>query len=271
MAGGGPTGATLVRYEPTGELDASFSGDGIAYGPAREYRSIAFDEQGRILAAGSGSVATIARHTPEGALDPSFSDDGSTSFDLGFDHLEQGATGIALQPDGQVLVAGYSCGGLHPACTLLLLSYNPDGSQDQTFGENGQTVVPDRSVPSDGLAVLSSGKPLAIANASGYQQKRTVYALLGFRANGTLNRHVSRLGGGPRPQPFHGAVEAGGLALYPGSRALVVGGSNSSFTLARYRFRNGPPDADAGGVSDPKDACPEVWGAKKSGCPRRGG
>ena len=65
----------------------------------------------------------------DGDLDPTFSGDGRVVSDFGFDDR---ADGVAVQPDGAIVVAGTSCGG-----DFLVARYNPDGTPDATFDGDG--------------------------------------------------------------------------------------------------------------------------------------
>ena len=105
----------LVRYKDDGSLDKTFSGDGklttdfaanddVATG-------VAVQPDGRIVVAGYSFSSTtsnnfaVARYNPDGSLDTSFSGDGKQTSDLGSNDI---ATSIALQPDGKIVLAGYS-------------------------------------------------------------------------------------------------------------------------------------------------------------------
>jgi uncharacterized delta-60 repeat protein len=84
---------------------------------------------GRILVGGGlGFFYAMARFMPDGSLDPGFGQDGI---------VQQAeprltANGIALLPDGRIVLAG---GGL--GYTLKLSRYESNGLHDGTFGTNG--------------------------------------------------------------------------------------------------------------------------------------
>jgi uncharacterized delta-60 repeat protein len=98
---------------PNGALDPAFSGDGkavldesgIEYGQA-----ITLQPDGKVLIGGLTSVAangladaTVWRLTATGARDPGFGANGLAKVDNGSD---EGAFGIARQPDGRIVVGG---------------------------------------------------------------------------------------------------------------------------------------------------------------------
>jgi uncharacterized delta-60 repeat protein len=65
-----------------------------------------------------------------GDLDPSFGSGGTVETAIG---AESVATGIAIQPDGKILVGGWS----HPEKGFALARYRTDGSLDAEFGSGG--------------------------------------------------------------------------------------------------------------------------------------
>ena len=74
----------------------------------------------------AGSLAPAA-WAGAGDLDPSFSGDGKLTTDFGVG----GASGVALQGDGKIVVVGDSGGD------FALARYNPDGSLDPSFAGDG--------------------------------------------------------------------------------------------------------------------------------------
>jgi uncharacterized delta-60 repeat protein len=134
----------LLRYSPEGSLDASFDGDGLVITEFYDSYEYAFDVKvqpnGRILAAGwvNGEGDTdfaLARYLPDGSLDASFDGDGKLTTDFG----DQDNLGwdVALQPDGRMLVTGYTDQSSDGESACLLARYNVDGSLDSSFSENG--------------------------------------------------------------------------------------------------------------------------------------
>jgi uncharacterized delta-60 repeat protein len=109
----------LARYDPSGALDPTFSGNGkqtTSFTAGADYADdIAVDESGRIVAAGAArfygpnSRFAVARYEADGNLDPTFGGDGkvTTDFTTGYD----GAYGVALTPDAKIVAGGYAAGG----------------------------------------------------------------------------------------------------------------------------------------------------------------
>src|SRR5690349_15822899 len=81
-----------------GDLDPSFSGDGIAYGPSGGASAIRVDSSGRIVVLGGDNVV---RFRPNGRLDKSFSGDGVAP--VPFDGY---ADSIAIDAKDRIVVGG---------------------------------------------------------------------------------------------------------------------------------------------------------------------
>jgi uncharacterized delta-60 repeat protein len=138
----------LARYTPNRDLDPTFGEGGVVltdFGKSYDWAyALALQPDGRILVAGvsdaSGSKdIALARFGPNGNLDPSFGEGGrmtqrmrSLTTDI--------VHGIALQPDGRIVVAGVAFEDvvtLSPHGDFLVARYQPDGSPDLGFGIGG--------------------------------------------------------------------------------------------------------------------------------------
>ncbi len=124
--------------------------------------ALALQPDGEMLQAGSALVGSqtafaLARYTSDGtALDASFGSYGVVLTPIGTcSPPSASADAIALQANGDIVVAGTSCGN------FAIARYLPDGSADPAFGVNGvvQSVIP---LPS-GSVGLESGQANAVA------------------------------------------------------------------------------------------------------------
>jgi uncharacterized delta-60 repeat protein len=124
-----------------GDLDPTFSGDGkqttgFAIGDSRA-QAVVLQPDGKMVAVGSDGAHrskdfALARYNPGGSLDTSFSSDGKQRTDF---PGSGGASGVALQTDGKIVVAGSSDGD------VALARYNPNGSLDPTFSGDGRQTT----------------------------------------------------------------------------------------------------------------------------------
>jgi uncharacterized delta-60 repeat protein len=152
----------LLRYLQDGQLDTSFGNNGITKLPSGVDGSHAYnllvDPDGRILVSGrfNGSDAGIVviRTLADGQLDTSFGSNGVTKIQVS--PKNDGTRAMALQPDGKILIAGYT---LDPDIDVVVSRLLPDGSIDTVFGANGITVVhfTDMTDGPDDMAIQPDG------------------------------------------------------------------------------------------------------------------
>src|SRR5690349_7242475 len=155
----------------SGDLDPTFGRAGHVttdfFGKEDNAWAMAIQPDGRILAAGSVRQGSdwnfgVARYTTDGSLDPTFGTGGlvATDFAGGAD----GATAIALQPDGKIVIAGSSWQGASQDFSLV--RYESDGSLDASFGSGGKVIVGgfQGAVFSD-VAVQGDGAIVAVGSA----------------------------------------------------------------------------------------------------------
>jgi uncharacterized delta-60 repeat protein len=176
----------LARYNDNGSPDGSFDGDGIVVTPIGgaddEARAIVLQPDGKIVVAGlvdngSNDDVVVLRYNTNGSLDGSFDGDGIALTGVGPSHDR--AEGVAIQPDGRILVAGASLSG--DTEDMLLVRYNADGSLDGTFDGDGRVV---RGGPDDDGARAVLVQPDTKMVAAGTFDKGSASALGLMRVQG---------------------------------------------------------------------------------------
>ena len=186
---------TLVRYNADGSLDASFGTAGIVstdfFGTNNAATSIALQPDGRIVVAGSAEEAgadrfALARYNADGSLDASFGTGGkvTTSF-FGFD---DGATAVALQPDGRIVAVGSAYpGGANNQ--FALARYNSDGSLDSSFGAGGKFTTDFFGANDLGHAIVLQSDGRIVAGGMAYPGGSGIdeFALARYHADGSLD------------------------------------------------------------------------------------
>jgi uncharacterized delta-60 repeat protein len=251
----------VARYNADGTPDNAFGAGGLAaldFDHSDGAAGVIVQPDGRVVLSGSAWDITgglgqpvgcaVARLDANGSPDAAFDGDGKVTFSfLGQDWC----SGLALQPDGRVVVAGSASTGhslTEPDFGLARL--NSDGSLDATFGEGGR-VTADFESGSDrpsGVAVLPGGKIVAAGEVSayGYTSPRE-FGAARFNADGSPD---NTFGAGGRATAGFGQPAfqiARGMGVQPDGKVLVVGdviteGSGSDIGVVRF---------DAGGGAEP--------------------
>ncbi|HEX2864194.1 MAG TPA: hypothetical protein VHN99_06475 [Deinococcales bacterium] len=241
----------VARFLPSGALDPSFAGTGIARTSAYPDSMLSLPD-GRVLIAQNSGV--VSRLLPDGALDASFGAGGSSAPGTGGQRL-------ALAPDGSIyslqvhalvrltasgiLDSSFGSGGIapldfnaaaltvQPNAKIVVLGedfqvrrFNPNGTPDETFGVDGKAVPP--AGPAYGAArevvVQTDGKVVLVGGADDNLR----FAFVRLNPDGTAD---STFGSGgiaevplgarvqPRPSPFG----QGSLVLQPGGTLVAAG------------------------------------------------
>ena len=181
------------------------------------------------------AFSTAAMAAP-GDLDPTFSGDGKQTTDLG-----GGANGVAIQPDGKIVVVGASGDG-----NFALARYNPNGSLDRSFSGNGKQRTDfggrDRA---KGVAIQADGKIVAVGLGG---RREFEFALARYNPNGSLDRSFS--GNGRQRTAFGRSAFANGVAIQADGKIVAAGTATGQFrldfALARY-LPNGSLDRSFSG------------------------
>ncbi|OLY90613.1 hypothetical protein BUE76_00845 [Cnuella takakiae] len=136
----------LARYHANGMPDNSFSGDGLHttdfFGGPDQASTIVVQDDGKILVAGSAkstsgrSALALARFHANAAPDLSFG--GTGRFIDESIGTSVSARAIILQPDHRILATGYTQGVADSSLDLVVGRYQPEGSLDLTFDDDGK-------------------------------------------------------------------------------------------------------------------------------------
>lgn len=178
----------FVIYAQYGELDPSFGIDGkVTLNTSSGFDNAAeiiAREDGKIIVIGTGTTDGInqflvARYLSDGTLDTEFGVDGITLTQIGNSN-SYGVSGV-IQDDGKIVVAGSSDEGGQNV--FAVARYNPDGSLDETFADNGiftSTLVDGPNTLTD-IALQADGKMVACGYAgSGLQEDFGLLRLNGY-------------------------------------------------------------------------------------------
>jgi uncharacterized delta-60 repeat protein len=274
-AGGGEDDFALARLDPEdGVPDPLFSQDGkqiTDLGGADQVNAVAIDTSGRTVVAGSAGPAfetdvAVARYRAlDGSLDdPGFGPDGWRRTDFG-GGIEAG-TGVAIQPDGKVVVAGTDLSD------FLLARYNTDGTLDSTFSGDGKlkTDFAGDSDRATGVAVQPDGRIVVGGFTFTGGAAAHDFAVARYNPNGSLDTSFS--GDGKQALDLGSNDVAEGVALQSDGKIVLAGyqepdALNGKFAIARFEGGGAAPDSDGDGLPDAGDACPFQAAATANGCP----
>lgn len=197
----------LAQYKANGSLDLSFSGDGkqiMDISSGNDFaESMVLQPDGKIVLVGSsfdGSRDTflLARYNSDGTRDTSFMGAGIYRMNIGA--YEYGNSSVALQPDGKIVVAGFSVSSGSTYMDFALVRCNTNGSLDESFGVHGM-VTTDFALSADhacGVALQSNGKIVLAGYTAEFRPPETFeefdFALTRYNTNGGLDLSFSEDG-----------------------------------------------------------------------------
>jgi uncharacterized delta-60 repeat protein len=252
----------VVRFNPNGALDRSFSGDGIAtLGAASVGHGLVVQSNGRIVAAGTATDPSgrypngmlAARLNPNGSLDRSFSGDGVAAV---FEGQVAEARAVALV-GSKVLLAGSAPIGGVGFPRLALARLNANGSPDGSFGSGG-TALHDFGRLTVANDVALSGGKIVVAGSQRDNLQTTNVLAARFNANGSPD--PSFVGNSGIPGLFvqqyaraagysaaHGVALQGNKLVLAGNATNGVDPDNGADALAIRLNPNGTPDGSFSG------------------------
>ena len=220
----GQLGFAVVRYDTTGSLDPTFSGDGIVLtdpeilGASDEASALVVQPDGKILVAGSSTLGgdadvALARYNANGSLDTSFASDGMTRVDIASGSSDFGR-GLAIQPDGKILVAGSSSSGADDFALLRFEGFNLDVIPDSYAFTDETDVAQSQLQTSNMITVNGLGIGVSVpVSASGGE-----YALNGSM---TYTSTINWVENGDQVNVRHTSAAAEGATI---GTTISVGG-----------------------------------------------
>ena len=229
----GGSDIALARLLKNGRLDRNYGEAGVVATdlPAAggHALALALQRDGRAVIAGSGVLESnpgdelmlAARYTRTGPLDETFSGDGWTMVDIAGDDEDQ-AAGVALQPDGRIVLGGSVGFG-----DLAVARLTRGGAPDPEFSGEGQATTDlDARVLGDDVGVQRDGRIVVLGQAHDRLGDR--FALARYRPGGALDRRFTRMAG----------LQLGGPGRDQYPRALAIGGDQIVVAGTAYTRRH---------------------------------
>ena len=238
-----------LRLNENGQIDNTFaggrppfsSGPGVftslnssTYGGVY---GVAVQSDDKVVAVGYGPGSgddniAMVRYDPDGSLDSSFGSGGLVIADIG-PGLSDRAQDIAIQPDGKIVIVGYS------GNDQILARYLPNGTPDSSFGTGGvaRTTISGSTIRGNALEIMHDGRIMAGGYVIGSSYLVT-------RHNSDGSPDTTWDGDGILTGPLDSILS---IAVQLDGRVVALGS-----TKALYRFNtNGSPDTtfDGDGIS----------------------
>lgn len=227
--GGSSGDFALARYDADGSQDPTFGNTGTvrtSFAGSDDARAAAVQPDGRIVAVGGNATGDFAvtRYNGNGSVDASFGGSGTVVTSFGDAQVANGARGVALQPDGKLVVVGQSRTG-----EAAVARYNPNGTLDTGFSGDGKQVtdlgVGVNDIAND-LALQPDGKILVAGESDAGE-----FQALRYNADGSPDTSFS--GDGQQTIDLGGGDAPTGIALQPNGR-IVLAGRSSTDTGSRF-------------------------------------
>jgi uncharacterized delta-60 repeat protein len=251
----------ISRFNVDGSLDATFGVGGKAIFPLRGIDDVGLgmtlQSDGKIVVVGYSNGSTTAadfgvmRLTSSGARDATFGITGTgyTATDLLGQSRSDTARSVVVQPDGRIVVVGYSHNGSN--FDFAVARYLSTGALDTSFGTNGQRVIPIGSLGdyATSVALQSDGK-IVIA---GYSEVSGGTDVAVVRLNGTNGSDDTSFGVLGKKTLTVGTVDTANDVLIQSDGKIVLGGqtrltgSDNDF-LAMRLLSNGTLDSGFNGT-----------------------
>jgi len=243
---------SCVDAPAPGSLDPTFGTGGIVTEPVlvRGAEEMAIQTDGRIVVADSSW--RVARFGRDGALDTAFGTGGEVMLTFSGQSSDE-LRAIAIQPDGKIVVAGFSRPGISADDDFAVARLNPDGSLDSSFGSGGKLTTDffgffDRA---HFVLIQADGKIVVGGEAYTSLSANSDLALVRYLSNGSLDTSFGS--GGKVLSDLSARDAAYAAVLRPDGRILVGGGFGVSSTsnlhadsvLAQY-LANGALDPSFG-------------------------
>ena len=255
---------SALTFAAPGDLDLSFGNGGkvITRGSNVPYPgfelsgayAMAIQSDGKIVVAGEGTAGSgtwdfaVVRFNTDGSFDTSFGGTGKVITPVGNTHDR--AFSVAIQADGKIVAAGYSCNGvvgcIGAGISFGVVRYNPDGSLDTSFNGTGKVITSfgSSTAIANDLAIQADGKIVVSGGAYG-GEFTGVSAVVRYNSNGSLDTSFNGTGKIITP------LSNGSVAIQTDGKVVVAGsgynGSRIDFTIFRYNT-DGSPDNSFNGT-----------------------
>jgi len=220
---------------------------------------VALQQDGKIVATGyagnsNHTSLSVLRFKNNGRIDSSFGKNGVAIIDAPKNKLS--GTGIVVQPDGKIVVAGsLSIGSVDdPKSGIVVGRFTSNGQPDSSFNNTGTKFLkPSQNCDAAALALLSDGKILIAGYGYKYPDRDTITNFTVIKLTKSGQPDLSFGEKGVANAPFHGQMFSivNALAVQNNGKIIVGGALEDSYAaptdFAIVRFtKNGTIDSSFG-------------------------
>jgi uncharacterized delta-60 repeat protein len=250
VTGGDYSEFVTIRYHMDGSIDTSFGVNGRAItGFPRSVPTLTPEDcadevflqnNGTILVAGRSSYGppfyALASYTANGNPDTTFGENGKIrlSFPRPNTNLNNKDAGVAIQPDGKIVLGGYTETEIDGIKHFALTRLEVNGNVDSSFGDNGQ-VKTELAGLIHSVKVQRDGKIIVAGNTA---DDPSDFILAQFDSKGILDKSFGK-DGSINTDFANDADRINALAIQRDGRILAAGSATNSsgnrdFAVARY-------------------------------------
>jgi uncharacterized delta-60 repeat protein len=257
--GGGDNNFYIAKYDPSGNLVLSFATGGIFYTQFPFFsrcfgRSLAIQADGKILFCGKNfdqDSIVVMRLLSDGSFD-------TATFGSGNGYVTTPATyfntitdtyylaepqSILVQNDGKILVSGFVYNVLNTGSVYALVRYNPNGTYDASFGNNGaiaHNINPLYYQFANSMVIQSGGK-IVLGGSSDFGGTDRHFSAARFNTDGSVDTTFGISGDGSIILPYFStspvnSYDEGKTIKIQTDGKLVLSGYSYDFIDPTYYF-----------------------------------
>ena len=231
-------GSFFTIAQNAGNPDLTFGGTGYVTTSAGTLHSFGYamevQTDNKIVVGGYSiqngySANTLIRYNTDGSFDNSFGNNGMVVTQTG---LSSHINSIAIQNDNKILAAGIT--NIDTSFLFTVIRYNPDGTLDNSFGNNGVTLINVENSSNCYNAALKSNGQILVSGYC-YKNFNTGIALVQINGDGMLDTNFGT--GGISIHHFSESpdIEAWAMAL-DGDEKIVTTGMYYDSAILRSKI-----------------------------------
>lgn len=257
--GGASSSFALARYQSNGQLDSTFSDQGLLFfdgqAQSRNIEDIAIQADGKIVVVGGdGSDFVVYRFNGDGSPDDGLETDTTPDNSFGaFGSMRIDFSGFADTPyavsiypassgalAGKIIVAGETIlnGTASSPHAFGLVRLNGDGTVDATFGDNGKAVTElsaDSRAYAQDVLVLPGGEVVAAGFTQPLTNNAAQVAVIQYTTAGNLDTRFSGDGKFVSSLGFSRSYAAA-VARQPDGKLVLAGGAQATTNFTTQNF-----------------------------------